>query len=73
MTPVVEAHNLELDIAKQQDLLGKAEKKLKDIQNDQQSLEEKLNNIKTDQQKQQDEVIKQKTILEAMVNRRKVS
>jgi hypothetical protein len=73
LVPVVEAHNLELDITKQQDLLGKAEKKLKGLQEDQKELEGKLNTNKTDQQKQLDEVTKQKTILEAMFTRRKDS
>jgi hypothetical protein len=73
MVPVVEAHNLELDIAKQQELLNKAEKKLKGLQDNQRELENKLNAIKNDQQKQMEEVTKQKTILEAMFNRRKES
>jgi hypothetical protein len=73
MVPAVEAHNLELDIAKQQELLEKVEKKLKNLQDDQKALETKLNANKGDQQKQLDEATKQKTILEAMFNRRKVS
>lgn len=73
LVPVVEAHNLELDIAKQQDLLNKAEKKLNELQDNGKELEGKLNTNKTDQQKQFDEVTKQKTILEAMMGRRKVS
>jgi hypothetical protein len=73
LAPVVEAHNLELDIAKQQELLGKEEKKLKSLQDDQKDLEDKLNANKTGQQKQLDEITKQKTILEAMFGRRKVS
>lgn len=73
LVPVIEAHNLELDIAKQQELLNKAEKKLRGLQDDQKDLENKLNAIKTDQQKQLDEVTKQKSILEAMFGRRRNS
>jgi hypothetical protein len=60
-----------LAVSNQEDVVDKAEKKLKDLKDDQSKLEKKIKGLqddlaknKTDQQKQTEEIAKQKTILE---------
>lgn len=60
-----------LAVSNQQDVVDKAEKKLKSLQDDQSKLEKKIKNLqddlsknKTDQQNQNDEISKQKSVLE---------
>jgi hypothetical protein len=78
MLPQVEAFNLELQIKDQEETISKAEKKLKNLQDDQESMEKKIkklqddlkNNVK-DQQDQQKEIEKQRQVLEAVKAKRK--
>ena len=78
LAPEVEAFNLELQIKTQDETVAKAEKKLKGLQDDQESMEKKIkkleedlkNNAK-DQQDQQKEIEKQRQILEGMKGKRK--
>jgi septal ring factor EnvC (AmiA/AmiB activator) len=78
LVPEVEAFNLELQIKDQDETVAKAEKKLKGLQDDQESMEKKIkkleddlkNNAK-DQQDQQKEIEKQRQILEGMKGKRK--
>lgn len=60
-----------LAVSNQQDVVDKAEKKLKSLQDDQSKMEKKIKNLqddlaknKTDQQNQTDEIAKQKSVLE---------
>ncbi len=60
-----------LAISNQQEVVDKAEKKLKELQDDQSKMEKKIKNLqddlaknKTDQQNQTEEIAKQKTVLE---------
>jgi hypothetical protein len=78
MLPQVEAFNLELQVKDQEETVSKAEKKLKNLQDDQESMEKKIkklqddlkNNAK-DQQDQQKEIEKQRQVLEAVKAKRK--
>jgi len=78
LTPDVDAYNLEVQIKDQEETVAKAEKKLKNLREDQSDLEKKLrklqedlkNNAK-DQEDQQKEVDKQKQSLDGMKSRRK--
>jgi len=74
----VEAHNLDVEIGQQEEIVKKAERKLKNLQDDQRDLEKRIKNLeeklednRKEQQKQDEEVSKQKSILEAMLARRK--
>ena len=73
IVPSIALYNLEQEIARQHEVVSKAEKRLKALQDDQKELEKKLNANKGDQQKQQDEIAKQKAILEAIELKRKTS
>jgi len=60
-----------LSVSNQQDVVDKAEKKLKSLQDDQSKMEKKIKNLqddlsknKNDQQKQTEEIAKQKSILD---------
>lgn len=78
LAPEVEAYNLELQIKDQDETIAKAEKKLKSLQDDQESMEKKIKKLQDDlrdnakdQQDQQKEIEKQRKILEAMRDKRK--
>jgi hypothetical protein len=78
MTPHVEAHNLEVEIKKQEEAVAKAEKKLKNLVADKESMEKKIKNLQDDlkenakdQESQAKEIETQKQALEAMVGKRK--
>jgi hypothetical protein len=80
MSPEMEAFNLEREIQGQDVLVTKAEKKLKNLKDDQESLETKIRKLQenlkdntNDQQNQQKEIENQKQILEAMKGKRKNS
>lgn len=79
LLPDVEAANLELQIKDQEDVVTKAEKKLKGLQDDQKSMEDKIkklqDDLKTnakDQENQQKEIENQKAALDALRGKRKV-
>lgn len=78
LVPVVEAYDLEVSISKQSDLVQKAEKKLKNLRDDQsdyekkiRSFEDKLAQNKKDQESQSAELNKLRASLDAMQARRK--
>lgn len=78
LIPSVEAHNLEVSILEQDDVIKKAEKKLRNLEDDQKdyekkirSFEDKLAENKKDQESQNAEVSKQRAVREAMTARRK--
>jgi len=79
MTPDVDAYNLEVNIAQQEDVIKKAEKKLNSLQDDQRDYEKKISNLnekltqtKRDIDVQTAEVSKQKAARDAMLSRRVV-
>jgi hypothetical protein len=78
LSPQVESHHLENEIRSQEAALAKAEKKFKDLQDDQQTMEKKAKKLQEDlednvknQENQQKEIENQKQILEAMKGKRK--
>jgi hypothetical protein len=78
LLPEVEAFNLELKIKDQETTVSKAEKKYKDLRDDQESMEKKIKKLEEDlkenakdQQDQQKEIERQKQILEVIKNKRK--
>jgi peptidoglycan hydrolase CwlO-like protein len=78
MLPQVEAFNLELQIKDQEEMVAKAEKKLKNLQGDQESIEKKIKKLQDDlkgnakdQQDQQKEIEKQRQTLDAVKAKRK--
>jgi len=78
LTPDVDAFHLEVQIKDQQETVAKAEKKLKNLKDDQESMEKKLKKMQEDlkdnakdQDDQQKEIEKQKQSLESMKGRRK--
>ncbi len=80
MVPSVEAFQLEVSITQQGEIVQKAEKKLKSLEEDQKDLEKKIRNFeeklaqnKRDQEAQTAEVAKQRTVKEAMEARRIVA
>lgn len=77
MTPDVDSYNLEVNIAQQEDVIKKAEKRLNSLQDDQRDYEkkvssynEKLTQTKRDIDVQTAEVSKQKAARDAMLSRR---
>jgi len=79
LTPDVDAFNLEVQIKDQESALSKAEKKLRDMQDDQESMEKKIKKLQDDlkdnakdQQNQQKEIEKQRQVLDSMKAKRKV-
>lgn len=79
ITPSVAAYDLEVNILAQEEIVKKAEKKLRNLEDDQRdyekkirSLEEKLAQNKRDQESQNAEVSKQRTVRDAMLSRRAV-
>jgi len=78
LIPSVESHSLEVSISEQDETIKKAEKKLRNLQDDQKdyekkmrSLEDKLAENKRDQESQNAEVSKQRAVRDAMISRRK--
>ena len=78
LLPEVEAFNLELMIKDQEDVVAKAEKKLKELRDDQESMEKKIKNLQDDLKKNekdqddaQKEIVDQKLALEALKGKRK--
>lgn len=78
MAPHVEAYNLEVEIKKQEDVVAKAEKKLKNLVDDKETMEKKIKKLQDDlkenakdQETQAKEIEAQKAALEAMVGKRK--
>jgi len=80
LSPGVEAYNLEVQIKDQDAIVTKAQKKLKDLQDDQDNMQKKIRKLQDDlqqnakdQDNQQKEIDKQKQILEAIKAKRKVN
>jgi len=80
LSPDVDAFNLEVQIKDQEGALSKAEKKLKGLRDDQESMEKKIRKLQDDlkdnakdQQNQQKEIEKQKQVLDSMKAKRKTS
>lgn len=78
MRPDIEAYNLEVQIADQEETVKKAQKKYDNLQDDQKSLEKKLKRLqddiadnKKDQENQQREIENQRKILETLKAKRK--
>ncbi|MGQ0737518.1 MAG: hypothetical protein ACT4OJ_00505 [Bacteroidota bacterium] len=71
MLPEIEAANLELQIKAQEETVAKAEKKLRDLKDDQVNLERKLQQNKTDQESTQKDIESQKQALGVLVGKRK--
>lgn len=72
MLPEIEAAHLEIQIKEQEDIVVKAEKKLRDLKDDQASLEKKLAQNKTDQESTQKDIEVQKNSLGILIGKRKV-
>lgn len=70
LTPHIVAADLELQILAQQDLVEKAEKKLKDLKDEQESLEKKLDKNGKDQKDTEKEIENLKNVLEALKEKR---
>ncbi len=73
MQPDVESANLEIQIKDQTEVVMKAEKKLKDLQDDQATLEKKLRDNKKDQENTEKDIEAQKKALENLQSKRKAS
>lgn len=73
LLPDVEASNLELQIKAQEDVIAKAEKKLRDLRDDQTSLEKKLSDNKANQESTQKDIENQKLSLITLISKRKPS
>lgn len=71
MLPDIEAANLELQIKAQEDVVAKAEKKMRDLKDDQLNLERRLQENKTDQENTQKDIESQKQALGVLVGKRK--
>lgn len=78
LTPSVESHHLEKQIADQEEVMKKASRKQLALMDEQKELEEKIKNLqqkleqnKIDQQKQSEELTRQQGVLDAMKGRRK--
>ena len=80
MVPSVESYILNMDIGNQEELVKKAEKKLKSLEDEEDDIEKRIKNLqekleenRKDQQKQTEEIMKQKTEYEALRAKRKVN
>ena len=71
MMPDIEAANLELQIKAQEEVIAKAEKKLRGLKDDQSSLEKKLQENKTDQENTQKDIENQKQALGTLIGKRR--
>ena len=79
LTPDIDAYNLEVQIKEQENIVSKAEKKFKDLQDDEDSMEKKIKKLQDDlkdnakdQDNQQKEIEKQRQILDALKGKRKI-
>jgi len=77
ITPSVESHNLNVEIEKQDEVVQKSEKKLKELEEEQEDIEkrikkmqEKLEENKKNQEKQAEEIISQKKAHDALKSRK---
>ena len=59
MTPYLDAHNTNVQLASQGDVLKKAQKKFSDLQDDQVSLEKKIRKLQADQDQNKIDLVKQ--------------
>jgi hypothetical protein len=80
LLPEIEAANLELQITAQEDIVSKAEKKLKTLQSDKDDMEKKIKKLQDDikqnekdQEKQTSEIDNQRKALETLKGKRKGS
>jgi len=80
LTPDIEEANLELQITAQEDVVAKAEKKLKSLQGDKDDMEKRIKKLQDDikeneknQEKQTSEIENQRKALEALKGKRKAS
>jgi len=80
LLPDIEAENLELQITAQEDVVVKAEKKLKSLQSDKDDMEKKIKKLQDDiqqnikdQEKQTSEIENQRKALDALKGKRKAS
>ena len=71
LLPDIEAANLELQIKRQEDIVAKAEKKLRDLKDDQSSLEKKLQENKIAQENTQKDIESQKQALGTLIGKRR--
>lgn len=71
LLPEVEAADLELQILAQQEVVAKAEKKLRDLKEEQTSLENKIKDNKTNQENTQKDIEAQKQALGVLEGKRK--
>ncbi|HUR11992.1 MAG TPA: hypothetical protein VM012_11510 [Flavitalea sp.] len=78
MIGTMDSHGLEAEIAAQEEVVKKAEKKLKNLVEDQKDVEKRIKNLedklqenKDDQRKQEDELARQRSMLDAMKVRRR--
>ena len=78
LLPDIEAENLELQITAQEDVVSKAEKKLKSLQNDKDDMEKRIKKLQDDikqnekdQEKQTSEIDNQRKALESLKEKRK--
>jgi hypothetical protein len=79
LTPEIDAFSLELKIKDQEVTIAKAQKKLKDLEDDQENMEKKIKKLQSDleqnakdQENQQKEIEKQKQILETLKGKRTI-
>lgn len=77
MAPAIDAYKIDVDIKKQEDVVKKTEKKLLNLKDDQYDLEKKLKALqvkleqnKNDQLVQNDELVKQKEVLDSILNKK---
>lgn len=80
LLPDIEAENLELQILSQEEVVSKAEKKMKTLQSDKDDMEKRLKKLqedieqnKKDQEKQTSEIENQRKALDALKGKRKGS
>lgn len=71
LLPDIEAANLELQIKAQEEIVAKAEKKLRDLKDDQASLEKKLQDNKIAQDNTQKDIESQKQTLGTLIGKRR--
>jgi peptidoglycan hydrolase CwlO-like protein len=80
LVPVVQAYDLELNIARQEEVVKKGERKLSELQEEQKDLENKIRDLqdkivqsKKDQELIHAELTKERTVRDALMSRRIVS
>lgn len=70
LKPYIEAANLELQIKDQEDVVAKAEKKLRGLKDDEADLEKKLSKNKKDQEETEKDIENQRKMLETLKDKR---